>query len=181
MPAVSLLPFTSTAGSRKSVSPSAFRLTEKFILLLAFSAFITLCFGAIFFLPDSSKLLSGVFFHSARKSLVGGVGGDLLANGDRGLGGAAAAAAEGTQGDGDKLARIRKDHEKALQEAKDTLQKPPEEIKRDIRDDKAQLRQDNLKKEEGELPPVVFQKPVGAIGREPGDQDTRQKRVKIKE
>uniref|UniRef100_A0A673MQ93 alpha-1,2-Mannosidase n=1 Tax=Sinocyclocheilus rhinocerous TaxID=307959 RepID=A0A673MQ93_9TELE len=40
-------------------------LTEKFILLLVFSGFITLCFGAIFFLPDSSKLLSGVFFRSS--------------------------------------------------------------------------------------------------------------------
>uniref|UniRef100_A0A665V244 alpha-1,2-Mannosidase n=1 Tax=Echeneis naucrates TaxID=173247 RepID=A0A665V244_ECHNA len=50
---------------QKSASPTSFRLTEKFILLLVFSAFITLCFGAIFFLPDSSKLLSGVFFHSS--------------------------------------------------------------------------------------------------------------------
>uniref|UniRef100_A0A8C7ZMW1 alpha-1,2-Mannosidase n=1 Tax=Oryzias sinensis TaxID=183150 RepID=A0A8C7ZMW1_9TELE len=49
----------------KSVSATSFRLTEKFILLLVFSAFITLCFGAIFFLPDSSKLLSGVFFRSS--------------------------------------------------------------------------------------------------------------------
>nr|XP_032645813.1 mannosyl-oligosaccharide 1,2-alpha-mannosidase IB-like isoform X1 [Chelonoidis abingdonii] len=31
------------------------RLSEKFILLLILSAFITLCFGAFFFLPDSSK------------------------------------------------------------------------------------------------------------------------------
>uniref|UniRef100_A0A9J8CPX9 alpha-1,2-Mannosidase n=1 Tax=Cyprinus carpio carpio TaxID=630221 RepID=A0A9J8CPX9_CYPCA len=49
----------------KSASPTSFRLTEKFILLLVFSAFITLCFGAIFFLPDSTKLLSGVFFRSS--------------------------------------------------------------------------------------------------------------------
>ncbi|KAI4539442.1 hypothetical protein MG293_010834, partial [Ovis ammon polii] len=46
-------------GGRKGSGPAAFRLTEKFVLLLVFSAFITLCFGAIFFLPDSSKLLSG--------------------------------------------------------------------------------------------------------------------------
>ncbi|CDQ69497.1 unnamed protein product [Oncorhynchus mykiss] len=31
------------------------RLSEKFILLLILSAFITLCFGAFFFLPDNSK------------------------------------------------------------------------------------------------------------------------------
>uniref|UniRef100_A0A7N8Y504 alpha-1,2-Mannosidase n=1 Tax=Mastacembelus armatus TaxID=205130 RepID=A0A7N8Y504_9TELE len=64
MPVATLLPFTATPN-RKSASPTSFRLTEKFILLLVFSAFITLCFGAIFFLPDSSKLLSGVFFHSS--------------------------------------------------------------------------------------------------------------------
>uniref|UniRef100_A0A671MNJ6 alpha-1,2-Mannosidase n=1 Tax=Sinocyclocheilus anshuiensis TaxID=1608454 RepID=A0A671MNJ6_9TELE len=64
MPVASLLPFTVTPN-RKSTSPTSFRLTEKFILLLVFSAFITLCFGAIFFLPDSSKLLSGVFFRSS--------------------------------------------------------------------------------------------------------------------
>uniref|UniRef100_A0A8C7ZNT0 alpha-1,2-Mannosidase n=1 Tax=Oryzias sinensis TaxID=183150 RepID=A0A8C7ZNT0_9TELE len=50
---------------RKPRPPHCFLLTEKFILLLVFSAFITLCFGAIFFLPDSSKLLSGVFFRSS--------------------------------------------------------------------------------------------------------------------
>uniref|UniRef100_A0A8V0YXA1 alpha-1,2-Mannosidase n=1 Tax=Gallus gallus TaxID=9031 RepID=A0A8V0YXA1_CHICK len=81
MPAASLLPLFGSAagpgalggpagggaggGGRKAAGPGAFRLTEKFVLLLVFSAFITLCFGAIFFLPDSSKLLSGVFFHSA--------------------------------------------------------------------------------------------------------------------
>uniref|UniRef100_A0A669CR89 alpha-1,2-Mannosidase n=1 Tax=Oreochromis niloticus TaxID=8128 RepID=A0A669CR89_ORENI len=58
--------YRAVSGTRpKSASPTSFRLTEKFILLLVFSAFITLCFGAIFFLPDSSKLLSGVFFHSS--------------------------------------------------------------------------------------------------------------------
>uniref|UniRef100_A0A8C6TJL6 alpha-1,2-Mannosidase n=1 Tax=Neogobius melanostomus TaxID=47308 RepID=A0A8C6TJL6_9GOBI len=34
---------------------STLRLSEKFILLLILSAFITLCFGAFFFLPDNSK------------------------------------------------------------------------------------------------------------------------------
>uniref|UniRef100_A0AAY5EVU5 alpha-1,2-Mannosidase n=1 Tax=Electrophorus electricus TaxID=8005 RepID=A0AAY5EVU5_ELEEL len=36
-------------------SEATLRLSEKFILLLILSAFITLCFGAFFFLPDSSK------------------------------------------------------------------------------------------------------------------------------
>ncbi|MBN3326487.1 MA1A1 mannosidase, partial [Atractosteus spatula] len=120
MPAATLLPFTATP-SRKSANPSAFRLTEKFILLLVFSAFITLCFGAIFFLPDSSKLLSGVLFHSSPPA-------EAAADSDPGAG------APGS--DGEKLAKIRRDHEKALVEAKDTLQKRPDEIRQDIQQDK---------------------------------------------
>lgn len=46
------------ARRRKGSGPAAFRLTEKFVLLLVFSAFITLCFGAIF-PPDSSWLPRG--------------------------------------------------------------------------------------------------------------------------
>uniref|UniRef100_A0A8C3RKI7 alpha-1,2-Mannosidase n=1 Tax=Chelydra serpentina TaxID=8475 RepID=A0A8C3RKI7_CHESE len=178
MPAVSLLPlFGSPAGpgalggplgggpggSRKASGPSAFRLTEKFVLLLVFSAFITLCFGAIFFLPDSSKLLSGVFFHSSAALQQHA--------------GEAAAAAE-------NLAKIREDHERALREAKETLQKLPEEIRRDIRQDKEKFLQDRRgRKEAGAagLPSLLFRKPVGAVGREPADPDVRQKRAKIKE
>ncbi|KAI1240983.1 hypothetical protein IHE44_0009439 [Lamprotornis superbus] len=155
MPAASLLPLFGSAagpgtlggpagsgaggGGRKAAGPGAFRLTEKFVLLLVFSAFITLCFGAIFFLPDSSKLLSG---------------------------------------------RIRADHERALREAKETLQKLPEEIRRDIRQDKEKLLQDARgRKEAGApgLPQRLFRQPVGAVGKEPADPDVRQKREKIKE
>uniref|UniRef100_A0A9J7XVX8 alpha-1,2-Mannosidase n=1 Tax=Cyprinus carpio carpio TaxID=630221 RepID=A0A9J7XVX8_CYPCA len=39
----------------ENVFLSTLRLSEKFILLLILSAFITLCFGAFFFLPDNSK------------------------------------------------------------------------------------------------------------------------------
>ncbi|XP_030302987.1 mannosyl-oligosaccharide 1,2-alpha-mannosidase IA isoform X2 [Calypte anna] len=169
MPAASLLPlFGSPAGpgalggsagggagggGRKAAGPGAFRLTEKFVLLLVFSAFITLCFGAIFFLPDSSKLLSGVFFHSA----ADGAG---------------------------SLERIRADHERALREAKETLQKLPEEIRRDIRQDKEKLLQDARgRKEAGApgLPQRLFRQPVGAVGQEPADPVIREKRDKIKE
>lgn len=113
MPVATLLPFTATP--RKSASPTSFRLTEKFILLLVFSACITLCFGAIFFLPDSSKLLSGVFFHSSAVETNTRTGTD----------------SEGSLAGGDDkiLAKIRKDHEKALGEAIDTLKKQPHEIK----------------------------------------------------
>ncbi|KAJ8346854.1 hypothetical protein SKAU_G00282550 [Synaphobranchus kaupii] len=37
------------------INTATLRLSEKFILLLILSAFITLCFGAFFFLPDNSK------------------------------------------------------------------------------------------------------------------------------
>uniref|UniRef100_A0AAX7STU7 alpha-1,2-Mannosidase n=1 Tax=Astatotilapia calliptera TaxID=8154 RepID=A0AAX7STU7_ASTCA len=78
-------------------------LTEKFILLLVFSAFITLCFGAIFFLPDSSKLLSGVFFHSSAVETNTHTGPD--------------SSDAGSAGNDDRLlAKIKKDHEKALLE-----------------------------------------------------------------
>lgn len=64
MASPALLPLSSrrmaalSPGSSVSFYPhhrATLRLSEKFILLLILSAFITLCFGAIFFLPDSSK------------------------------------------------------------------------------------------------------------------------------
>lgn len=169
MPVATLLPFTATPN-RKSASPTSFRLTEKFILLLVFSAFITLCFGAIFFLPDSSKLLSGVFFHSSAVETNTRTGPDSSDSGSAG-------------NDERVLAKIRKDHEKALIEAKDTLQKHPDEIKQDIMNEK-----DKVVKEIGQggedvnnLPFVEYQRPLGATGHEPLDPETRDRRAKIKE
>lgn len=176
-------------GGRKGSGPTAFRLTEKFVLLLVFSAFITLCFGAIFFLPDSSKLLSGVLFHSSPA---------LQSDAEHkpGPGGHAEEAAEGRAGRGeegapgdpaaaleDNLARIRENHERALREAKETLQKLPEEIQRDILLEKEKVAQDQLRDKTAfrRLPPVAFVPPVGAVGREPADAAIREKRAKIKE
>ncbi|XP_062980800.1 mannosyl-oligosaccharide 1,2-alpha-mannosidase IA [Elgaria multicarinata webbii] len=214
MPAVSLLPlFGSPAGpsalggslgggplggpgGRKVPGPSgAFRLTEKFVLLLVFSAFITLCFGAIFFLPDSPKLLSGVFFHSTtlqqqQQQPPAPAQGDQRAPQPQGAGssssstgyGVGAGAAEEAA---ENLAKIREDHERALREAKETLQKLPEEIRRDIHQDKAKLLlQDKLGRRESAgpgLPDLPFRKPIGAVGAEPADPVIRQKRAKIKE
>ncbi|XP_043075217.1 mannosyl-oligosaccharide 1,2-alpha-mannosidase IA [Puntigrus tetrazona] len=169
MPVASLLPFTATPN-RKSASPTSFRLTEKFILLLVFSAFITLCFGAIFFLPDSSKLLSGVFFRSSS------VEAETRA-------GTVSDTSTGAGKDEKILAKIKKDHEKALIEAKDTLQKRPDEIKRDINSDKAKLAQsgpENGAKADS-LPFVQYARPPGSTGREPADPDVKAKRAKIKE
>ncbi|XP_026857442.2 mannosyl-oligosaccharide 1,2-alpha-mannosidase IA [Electrophorus electricus] len=171
MPVATLLPFTATP-SRKSVSPTSFKLTEKFILLLVFSAFITLCFGAIFFLPDSSKLLSGVFFRSTSVET------DARTDAD-------SESSIGTGKDEKMLAKIRKDHEMALLEAKDTLQKPPHLIKQDIKSEKEKVFKENgLGKDAGKddvLPVIEYARPPGATGHEPLDPETKEKRAKIKQ
>ncbi|KAM3854168.1 mannosyl-oligosaccharide 1,2-alpha-mannosidase IA [Vipera latastei] len=210
MPAVSLLPlFGSPAspgalggslgggalggpGGRKVPGPSgAFRLTEKFVLLLVFSAFITLCFGAIFFLPDSPKLFSNVFFHSTTLQQPPPppqppAQGDAHLPPPAGAGssssfGAGAAAEEAAE----NLAKIREDHERALREAKETLQKLPDEIRREIHQDKVKLLlQGKLGRGETGapgLPDLPFRKPIGAVGTEPSDPAVQQKREKIRE
>ncbi|XP_077600373.1 mannosyl-oligosaccharide 1,2-alpha-mannosidase IA [Stigmatopora nigra] len=182
MPVSTLLPFTATP-SRKSANPTSFRLTEKFILLLVFSAFITLCFGAIFFLPDSSKLLSGVFFHSSAVETNTRTGPDAVAGGGA-LGGGAGGGGGVESEDEKVLIKIKKDHEKALLEAKDTLQKRPDEIKQDILSDKEKVAQESLLqggKLANDLPDVRYQRPPGATGHEPADPTTRERRAKIKE
>uniref|UniRef100_A0A8C7WIA3 alpha-1,2-Mannosidase n=1 Tax=Oncorhynchus mykiss TaxID=8022 RepID=A0A8C7WIA3_ONCMY len=161
--------YLSSISSLISASPTSFRLTEKFILLLVFSAFITLCFGAIFFLPDSSKLLSGVFFHSSAVETNTRTGTDSDSN-----------VAVGTE---EKiLTKIRKDHEKALVEAKDTLQKRPDEIKQDIQDEKDKvLKEGKGGKDYNNLPVIEYVRPPGATGHEPSDPETKERRAKIKE
>lgn len=144
---------------------SGFRLTEKFVLLLVFSGFITLCFGAIFFLPDSSKLLSGVFFQQSPPPQRPPAG--LLGEEETELGG--------------RLARIREEHERALREAKDTLNRPPDDIKRDIQRDKDRILVQGRVTAGGKLPPHVFKQPVGVVGKELSDPAVKQKRDTIKE
>nr|XP_056712929.1 mannosyl-oligosaccharide 1,2-alpha-mannosidase IA [Euleptes europaea] len=164
------------SGPRKGPGPGgAFRLTEKFALLLVFSAFITLCFGAIFFLPDSPKLLSHVFFHPAAlqqqqqpPSPPPPAPGEPRAP-------QPPAAASSSSWAAAHLARIREDHERALREAKETLRKPPGKIRSDIDRDKSRFRQ------KAELPPRPFRQPPGAAGEEPADPLVRQKRAKIRE
>ncbi|KAF7690509.1 mannosyl-oligosaccharide 1,2-alpha-mannosidase IA [Silurus meridionalis] len=166
MPVAILMPFTATP-SRKSASATSFRLTEKFMLLLVFSAFITFCFGAIFFLPDSSKLF---FFRSEPTA----VDADTRTGTDGDAG--------GTGKDERILAKIRRDHEQALLEAKDTLQKRPDEIKQDIRSEKDQVAKNRAgENDDGALPVIEHARPPGATGREPADPETRERRAKIKE
>lgn len=174
MPAATLLPFTG-GPNRKSSGPNSFRLTERFLLLLMFSAFITLCFGAIFFLPDSSKLLSGVFFRSSAVETNTRTGPD---GPDPGPG-------PGSTGDEERvLAKIRKDHEKVLLEAKDTLQKRPDEIQQEIRNDKEKVSKESFEqagRDRNDLPPVQYHRPPGTTGRDPLDPETRARRAKVKE
>uniref|UniRef100_A0A8C6KK37 alpha-1,2-Mannosidase n=1 Tax=Nothobranchius furzeri TaxID=105023 RepID=A0A8C6KK37_NOTFU len=171
MPVAPLLPFTVTPN-RKSAIPTSFRLTEKFILLLVFSAFITLCIGAIFFLPDSSKLLSGGFFRSSPA---------VETNTRTGL----ESSNSGSAGNVERvLDKIKKDHEQALLEAKDTLQKRPEDIKNDILNEKKKVGNDGPGqggKDVNNLPIVEYRRPIGATGQEPVDPETRERRAKIKE
>lgn len=82
------------------------------------------------------------------------------------------------------LAKIRKDHEKALLEAKDTLQKRPDEIKQDIMIAKAKVTKESIgqdRKDVNNLPFVQYHRPPGATGREPLDPEARDRRAKIKE
>uniref|UniRef100_A0AAY4DPB0 alpha-1,2-Mannosidase n=1 Tax=Denticeps clupeoides TaxID=299321 RepID=A0AAY4DPB0_9TELE len=139
------------------------RLSEKFILLLILSAFITLCFGAFFFLPDSSK----------HKRFDLGLEDVLIPHIEPGK--------EGKHNESLRD-KIRADHERALQEAKEKLRKSKDELKAEIQTEKTKVAED-LKKKDGPkpLPPVPMPKLVGVNDGDPGDPDTKEKRDKIRE
>uniref|UniRef100_A0A8C0Y3M2 alpha-1,2-Mannosidase n=1 Tax=Cyprinus carpio carpio TaxID=630221 RepID=A0A8C0Y3M2_CYPCA len=138
---------------------STLRLSEKFILLLILSAFITLCFGAFFFLPDNSK----------HKRFDFGLEDVLIPHID-------------SEKEASLRDKIRADHERALQEAKEKLRKSKEELKAEIQTEKTKVVED-LKKKDGPkpLPPVPMPKLVGVKDGDPGDPDTKEKRDKIRE
>ncbi|XP_078512465.1 mannosyl-oligosaccharide 1,2-alpha-mannosidase IB [Lissotriton helveticus] len=156
------------------------RLSEKFILLLILSAFITLCFGAFFFLPDSSKhkrfdlgledvLIPHIDANKGDKSsggfLIHGQGHDEHRHRE----------------EEERLRnKIRADHEKVLEEAKEKLKKSREEIRVEIQTEKNKVIRD-LKNKESKvlLPPAPNL--VGIKTGDPGDPETREKRDKIKE
>uniref|UniRef100_A0A671NZV2 alpha-1,2-Mannosidase n=1 Tax=Sinocyclocheilus anshuiensis TaxID=1608454 RepID=A0A671NZV2_9TELE len=147
------------------------RLSEKFILLLILSAFITLCFGAFFFLPDNSKHKLAVPFSSPPASAHSRPP-------------AAAHSSPPCVSEEEESLRdkIRADHERALQEAKEKLRKSKEELKAEIQTEKTKVAED-LKKKDGPkpLPPVSMPKLVGVNNGDPGDPDTKEKRDKIRE
>lgn len=77
--------------------------------------------------------------------------------------------------------KIRADHEKALEEAKEKLKKSREEIQAEIQTEKNKVAQEMKTKEKKSLPPVFIPNLVGIKGGDPEDNDIREKREKIKE
>lgn len=82
---------------------------------------------------------------------------------------------------GGRLARIREEHERALREAKDTLNRPLEDIQGDIQRDKDKIRAQGRLTTGGKLPPRPFKEPIGVQGGEATDPEVKEKRDKIKE
>uniref|UniRef100_A0A8D3DPD9 alpha-1,2-Mannosidase n=1 Tax=Scophthalmus maximus TaxID=52904 RepID=A0A8D3DPD9_SCOMX len=152
------------------------RLSEKFILLLILSAFITLCFGAFFFLPDNSK----------HKRFDLGLEDVLIPHIDSPKEGKHApgqVVIHGQGGHDDLRDKIRADHERALQEAKEKLRKSREELQAEIQTEKNKVMEDLKKKDAGPkpLPPVPMPKVVGVSDGEPPETDAKEKRDKIRE
>ncbi|MGH0159658.1 UNVERIFIED_CONTAM: hypothetical protein FKN15_051187 [Acipenser sinensis] len=158
------------------------RLSEKFILLLILSAFITLCFGAFFFLPDSSKHkrfdlgLEDVLIPHIDSIKEGKHPGGHIIHGQGGHD-------EHRHREDEEHLRnkIRADHERALEEAKEKLKKSREELRAEIQTEKNKVAQDLKKKDSKLLPPVPMPKLVGIHDGDPGDPDVKEKRDKIRE
>lgn len=79
--------------------------------------------------------------------------------------------------------KIRADHERALQEAKEKLRKSREELQAEIQTEKNKVVEDLKKKDSGPkpLPPVPMPKVVGVSDGEPLEPDVKEKRDKIRE
>ncbi|XP_067896844.1 mannosyl-oligosaccharide 1,2-alpha-mannosidase IB [Heterodontus francisci] len=165
------------------------RLSEKFILLLILSAFITLCFGAIFFLPDSSKhrrfdlgLQDVLIPHvergrpAGRDGSAGPRGGGVMVHG-----GGEEHQHRHREEEEQLREMIRADHERALEEAKEKLKKSKDQIHAEIQTEKNRVAQDMKKREGKQLPRVPIPKPVGINNGDPGDPDIKEKQEKIKE
>ncbi|XP_070323339.1 mannosyl-oligosaccharide 1,2-alpha-mannosidase IB isoform X2 [Odocoileus virginianus] len=77
--------------------------------------------------------------------------------------------------------KIRADHEKALEEAKEKLKKSREEIRAEIQTEKNKVVQEMKIREKKPLPAVPIPNLIGTHGGDPEDNDLREKRDKIKE
>uniref|UniRef100_A0A8C9VEA5 alpha-1,2-Mannosidase n=1 Tax=Scleropages formosus TaxID=113540 RepID=A0A8C9VEA5_SCLFO len=145
------------------------RLSEKFILLLILSAFITLCFGAFFFLPDNSK----------HKRFDLGLEHMLIPHIDSSKEGRLSGGPE----EESLRSKIRADHERVLEEAKEKLRKSREQLRAEIQTEKNKVAE-QLKVKDGAgkpLPPVPMPKLVGINDGDPGDPEVKEKRDKIRE
>ncbi|XP_032828561.2 mannosyl-oligosaccharide 1,2-alpha-mannosidase IA-like isoform X2 [Petromyzon marinus] len=150
------------------------KLSEKFALLLVLSAFVTLCFGAIFFLPDSGRALRRLQAQGLQDALVPRAGGG---------GGGHRQQRQQQKREDASLHESERDHEHALLEARSALTPHPE-LRALIRTEKAKIVAE-LEKEQREkrerLPSFPWVEPVGATGGEPSGEDVREKRDKIRE
>uniref|UniRef100_A0A2D4M3S0 alpha-1,2-Mannosidase n=6 Tax=Micrurus TaxID=8634 RepID=A0A2D4M3S0_9SAUR len=184
-----LLPLSGRRIPPRNLGPSSsfphhratLRLSEKFILLLILSAFITLCFGAFFFLPDSSKHkrfdlgLEDVLIPHVDTSDGGKNAGGFLIHGQ-------GQDQHRHREEEERLRnKIRADHEKALEEAKEKLKKSRDEIQAEIQTEKNNILKSLKSKSSNPLPPVPVPNLVGINSADPVDPDIREKRDKIKE
>uniref|UniRef100_A0A8D0C8Q7 alpha-1,2-Mannosidase n=1 Tax=Scleropages formosus TaxID=113540 RepID=A0A8D0C8Q7_SCLFO len=160
------------------------RLSEKFILLLILSAFITLCFGAFFFLPDNSKHkrfdlgLEHMLIPHIDSSKEGRLSGGPVIHG-QGLHDEHRHREE----EESLRSKIRADHERVLEEAKEKLRKSREQLRAEIQTEKNKVAE-QLKVKDGAgkpLPPVPMPKLVGINDGDPGDPEVKEKRDKIRE
>ncbi|XP_078734248.1 mannosyl-oligosaccharide 1,2-alpha-mannosidase IB-like [Lampetra fluviatilis] len=93
------------------------KLSEKFALLLVLSAFVTLCFGAIFFLPDSGRALRRLQAQGLQDALVPRAGGGHLQQRQQ--------QQQQQKREDSSLHKSERDHEHALQEARSALTPHP--------------------------------------------------------
>ncbi|XP_068602066.1 mannosyl-oligosaccharide 1,2-alpha-mannosidase IB [Brachionichthys hirsutus] len=179
------IPALSPGASSFPHHRATLRLSEKFILLLILSAFITLCFGAFFFLPDNSKhkrfdlgLEDVLIPHIDAPKEGKHAPGQVIIHGQGGHDEHRHREEEESLRD-----KIRADHERALQEAKEKLRKSREELQAEIQTEKNKVKEDLKKRNAAPkpLPPVPVPKVVGVSDGEPPEADAKEKRDKIRE
>uniref|UniRef100_A0A8C4WVR0 alpha-1,2-Mannosidase n=1 Tax=Eptatretus burgeri TaxID=7764 RepID=A0A8C4WVR0_EPTBU len=153
------------------------RLSEKFVLLLIVSAFVTLCFGAIFFLPDSRQ------GSQARGSTPPSSAGPVRQEVPVELLNKVQSSGKASPGDRElAVRRLQDEHDRVLDEAKKILQKSKEGILNDILTARNKVVENN--RDVGarpRLPNVPLPKIIGATGGEPRDPETRERRAKVKQ
>uniref|UniRef100_A0A672HKB9 alpha-1,2-Mannosidase n=1 Tax=Salarias fasciatus TaxID=181472 RepID=A0A672HKB9_SALFA len=178
------IPTLSPGASSFPHHRATLRLSEKFILLLILSAFITLCFGAFFFLPDNSKPEPPGTSCSLRGGPPPPGPGWGTVHVPKGAGGLNVSPFLSCREEEESLRdKIRADHERALQEAKEKLRKSREELQKEIQTEKSKVVEDLKKKDAGPkpLPPVPMPKVVGVSDGEPTEPNVKEKRDKIRE